>query len=682
MIGSEVTKDKDGLPLSGGKKLSKSSYQPSDEVQKLFNKVQSDYQRAYALQHRSFDEFDGVSLLRRAKMDQETFGAFVGAQYVPQQKKWRWKGRKNTSRNKIIGMLAHMLSGVLFPLVDAQNEENESDKTTAKVMRILVEEHLRKADYQTKFLYMVLSALVNPAVFVEVEYVVAFQKIKERLADGKINITEAIDTFLTGLNLNIVPVDQLLLGDFYTGHIQHQPYIIRMNRISWDQARKIYSGKYFVDKKDQFGYVEAGKTRIMMAGQEGNTLFDIDWTEADSSAVQVLTIFYRDEDLEATFVGGVFMGEANDVYNANPFSHRRMSLVNDEWKSIPIYGIAKGIFEPIDPSGRFAYGKSAAFKEYWDDATQNKMHQLLVDGTYLDVIKPMFISGLSKVDSTVIAPGATIGTPLGSNVVPFQLGPNLVGAMKAMELQKEDMSESTQDKIMQGSVDPNVTATATIQAQNQARIFLGVFGVMMADLISQIGYLTMDCIIQHTTQGDLDASIPESLSMKYKTILAKGKDRGKEITNKIIFTDSFMDKKMTPKQVEDYSWKLWKKQGQDNVIYEVNPFRFARTVYSFYIDPVDISDTAMGNKDKRNLLAFNMFANPVVSPYVDMKEVVDEFVIEKYGGTNPDRFKVKGNVNAMMGAVTGEGGKPKEGIPNQNGGSAPKVDLSHLNQLM
>lgn len=682
MIGNNITDEK-GIPMEGYKKLSESKWQPSQDVLKLFQRVQQDYQVAYRLQHRPFDEFDGHSLLQRTKMDQETFGAFVGAQFVPQQKKWRWKGRKNTSRNKLIGILAHMLSGMLFPQVNAQNEENESDKATAKVMRILIEEHLRKAEYQTKFLYIVLSALVNPAVFVEVDYVVAFQKIKERLATGEIKISEVVDTFLSGLALNVIPVDQLLLADFYTGNIQHQPYIVRVNRISWDQARKIYSGKYFVDGVDQFNFVEAGKTRIFMTGNENQTFFDIEWTEGDRNYVQELTISYRDEDLEVTFVGGIFMGNYDDPYNTNPFSHRRMSLINDEWKSIPIYKYAKSGFEPIDPSGRFTYFKSGAFKEYWDDATQNKMHQLLVDGTYLDVIKPIVISGLTKVDSTVIAPGAVIGSPQGSTMTAYQLGPNLVGAMKAMELQKEDMSESTQDKIMSGNTDPNVTATASIQAQNQARIFLGVFGVMMADLITQIGFLTTDCIIQHTTQGDIDATIPESLSLKYKTILAKGKEKGKDITNKIVFTDAFMGKNMTPQQKDDYEWKLWKKQGPDNVIYEVNPYRFARTIYSFYIDPVDITDTAMGNTTQRKLRAFQMFANPIVSPYVDMKEVVDEFVIEEYGGSNPDRFKIKGNVNAMMGAVMGSDGKPVSpggAAPGQ--ASPPKQDMSHLNQLM
>lgn len=679
MIGQSVV-DKDGKILEGYKKLTQSAWQPNDEVKKLFARVQTDYSVAWRLQHRPFDEFDGLSLLQRSKLDQQTFSAYVGAEYVPQQKKWRWKGRKNTARNKIIGILAHMLSGMLFPQVNAQNEENESDKMTARVMKILVEEHLRKADYQTKFLYVVLSALVNPAVFVEVEYVVAFQRIKEQLANG-VKITEAIDNFLSGLAMNIIPIDQILLGDFYTGNIQHQPFVCRVNRISYEQARKIYSGKYFVNGKDQFDYVEAGKTRIFLAGQEHLTLFDIEWTEADRNYVQVITMYYRDEDLEVTFVGGVFMGNYDDPINKNPFSHRRMSSIGNEWKSIPIYPFAKSGFEPLDPTGRFAYFKSAAFKEYWDDATQNKMHQLLVDGTYLDVIKPIFISGLSKVDSSVIAPGATVGIPQGGTVTPFQMGPNLAGAMNALSKQEQDMSESTQDKIMSGVTAPNVTATQSLQAQNQAKIFLGVFGTMIADLVTQIGYLTMDCIIQHVTIGELDATLPESLSMKYKTILSRGKERGKDITNRIEFTDSFLSKEMTPEQIKKYEWDLYEKAGSDQNIYKVNPYRFARTIYSFYMTPEDVIETALGNKKQKKMLAFQMFANPVVSPYVDMKEVVDEFIIEPFTDGDPDRFKIKGNVNQMMGAVMG-GSTPNQQVSQPGQASPPKVDMSHMNQLL
>lgn len=656
MIGLAVTGD-DGKPLPQYTKLTPSAYQPPKEVIELFARDQTDYGLAWRLQHRPFDEFDGISLLQRSRLDQQTFGAYVGAQYFPQHKRWRWRGRKNTARNKLINILSHMIAGMLYPLVTASNEENEDDKMSARVMRIIVENHLRKAGYEMKFLYMVLSALVNPASIVKVEYVEAWQRIKE---NG--NVREAIDTFLTGLMLRIVPIDQFLISDFYTGDVQNQAFVVEVDRISYDKARKIWG------HNPDFKYVQAGKTRIFLAGQEHLTLFDIEWTEGDRTSVQVITVYRRDEDLQTTWVGGVFMGNTTNVYNTNPFSHRRMSLIEDEWVSVPIYPFAKMFAEPIDPTGRFFYGKSAAFKEYWDDQTQNKMHQLLVDGTYLDVFKPMFISGLAKADSTVIAPGAVIGMPAQGTATMFGLGPNLPAAYQALTKQEQDMSDSTQNQpIPSGETPQGVTATAVVQQQNQARFQLGVLGLVVADLVRQVGELTVDCTIQHTVTAEVDASTPGSLRLKNKTILAKGKERGQDITNKIVFTDKFMGKKMSQKQKDDYEWKLWHEAGGKSaktVIYHVNPFRFARMVYSLFVDPDQIVNHAMGNSRLQKMAAFQMLTDPRVAPFTDQKNVVDDFVIEEFSDGDPDRYKAKGNVNDAMSAVMGQG-QPGQGQPGQ-----------------
>jgi len=628
---------------------------------KLWARVQSDYMTAYALQHRPFQEFDGYSLLQRTRLDQQTFGAFVGCEYVATHKQWRWKGRKNTARNKLIGILAHVIAGMLYPYVYAKNEQNEEDKMTARVMRILVEEHLRKAGYEMKFLFMCLSALVNPAVFIEVEYLEAIQLIKEKTKDGKIKVTEAVDELLSGLNLNIIPVDELLLADFFTGNLQRQPYIIRVRRISYDTARKMYKGKYFAkDGTDLFDYVQAGKTRIVMTGQENQTLFDIEWTEADRDYVQEVTAFYRDEDLEVTWVGGTFMGNEDDVYNNNPFKHRRFTLFGDEWKSVPIYPFAKSGFEPIDPTGRFAYFKSGAFKEYWDDASQNRMYQLAHDGTYLDVIKPLFMSGIANASSVVIAPGATVGMPAGATVTPYQLGPNLSAALNMMNVNKEDMSESTQDRIMSGNVEKGVTAYATSKAEQNARVFLGVFGIMIADLIKQVGELTMDCIIQHETVGELDNSVPEALKMRYKTFLSQGKEKGKTVTNRVIFSDKMIDKQMSKTEVDDYEWKLYDKAGgneSDQRIFEVNPYKFARYSYSMWVDSDKIIRKSMGTDKNEKVLAFNMMTDPRVAPFTDQKAVVNDLVIEEFGGDDPDRYKAKQDTAQMLGGIMGQGGQ-------------------------
>lgn len=675
MIGQQIVGE-DGKPLDGYANLAKSQYQPSQEVARFLARVQLDYQVAYNLQNRNFEEFDGYSLLQRARLDQQLFAAYVGAQFIAKQNRWRWIGRKNTARNKLIGILAHMLAGMLYPVVYAQNDQDEPDKMAARVMKILIEEHLRAAKYEIKFLYIVLSALVNPATFVQVEYVVAFQKIKQRLADGKIKIVEAVDEFLTGLNLHTLQIDELLLPDFYsgTGNLQVLPNLIRVRRISYDTARSIYGGKKktTIDGKkiDLFDLVKPGMTRYVLSGNDNQTLFDIEWTEADQNYVQVLTVYYRNEDLEVDIVGGVFMGNEEDLYNTNPFKHRRMTMIGDEFISAPIYPFAMSGFEPIDPAGRFAYFKSGAFKEYWDDLGSNTMDRLLMDGTYLDVFKPQFLSGVAKSDNNVMAPGATIYMPQNASATMYNLGPNLAAAITALKERERNMSESTQDPIMSGQQTPDITATATLQAAQNARVFLGVFGLMIANLVKEVGELVMDIEIQHTTIGEIDASIPESLRMKYKTILTRGKEKGKDITNRVEFTTEFMGRPMTEDQKKTLEWALFDKTGgedSDQRIYKVDPYKFARLKYSMYVDADKIIMRSTGTDQQRQLLAFQMMTDPRVAPFTDQKNVVTDFVIEPFSEGDVDRYLRKDSeqdmLNSMM--MNPGGGSVPPGMQNQ-----------------
>jgi len=659
LIGKIVT-GKDGEPLDGnGKALSVSAYNPPEAIKTLFSRIQADYQTAWGLQNRSFDEFDGVSLLQRAKLDQETFGAFVGAEYIPMQKRWRWRGRKNTARNMVIGILAHVIAGMLFPYAEAYNENNEEDKMTAKVMRILIENHLKNAGYELKFLFMMTSALVNPAVFVQVEYIEALQRIKVKNADGTYRVEEAVDELLSGLNLNILPIDSVLLADFYTFDIQKQPYVMTVRRISYDQARSEYAGKYFIDGKDQFDFVRAGQTHVVMSGISHQTLYDIDWTEADQNYVQVLTAKYRPEDLEVTFVGGVFMGDYKngDVYNCNPFKHRRMSLIKNEWKSIPVYDIAKSGFEPLDPSMRFTYYKSATFKEFWDDAAQNKAYQLAQDGMSLDVMKPVFMSGVANVDSTVMVPGATIAMPQGASVTPYQLGPNITAALDIMRTNVNDLSVSTQDQQQSGVPQKGITATASIKAEQNAKVILGVFGVMIADLVKQVGDLTMDCIISHTTVGEIDATIPESLKMNFRQFTFKGKEEGKDVTNRVEFTSELPESKS---KLNDMEWDMFDKAGGMNATqmsYKVNPYKFARTKFSLYIDPQMIVSRSMGTDALKKERAVALMTHPAIMPFINMKEMVKDFVVDEFGDGNPDKYMKSDEQmnNDMLNQVMGTG---------------------------
>ena len=659
MIGQQILDDSGNL-LIDRKSLSLSAYQPPTAILELFQRVQKDYGVGWRLQHRPFREFDGKSLLERDRVDLETFAAYVGAQYVPQHKQWRWRGRKNTARNKIIGILAHIISGILYPYVQATNQDNEDDETAGECATILLEDHLKKAKYDMRFMSMALSALARPAVIVNTEWVTALQTIKQKAASG-MKISEVVDELFSGLQLHIIPVDEFIIGDFYTGEVQQQPYIIRVRRISYDHARKIYG------KEKNFKYVQAGKTRIVFAGQSHQSLFDIEWTEADQNFVQEITAFYRADDIQVTFLGGVFIGDEEDPMNTNPFEHRRMTMLEDgTWITAPIYPFAKSGFEHIDPSGRFFYYKSAAFKEYWDDATQNEMHSLFVNGAKLEVFKPMFISGIAKVDSAVIAPSAVVAMPAGAQATPYDLRSNLGAAMNALKEQEGGLSDSTIAPIMTGQLGSRQTAMATSVAQANAKIMLGLISFMIADLVKQVGELSLDLVIAHVTVGQLDASTPEALSMKFKTILSKGQRQGTDVTHKIIFSTAMMGRTMTPEQIEAREWELYNMRGATNEarakskmhIWEVNPYSFARNRFAVYVDGEKIINGSLGLDRTLKDEAFNKFANPLVWPFIDQKQVVKDFVVDEYAKGNPDKYM---NENAQP---QGMPGMPPGGAPS------------------
>jgi hypothetical protein len=255
---------------------------------------------------------------------------------------------------------------------------------------------------------------------------------------------------------------------------------------------------------------------------------------------------------------------------------------------------------------------------------------------------------------------------MGASVTPYQLSPNLAAALNMMRQETQDMSESTQDAIMSGITEKGVTAYATSKAEQNAKVVLGVFATMIADLVKQAGELCIDDILLHTTVGEVDATVPEALRMKYKVIMMRGKDGGKDVTNKIEFDDSMMNE-MTEEEANKLEWEMFEKAGgvdSDQRNFKVNPYRFARTQFNLYIDPTQIITRAMGTDQLRNERAFNMLMDPRVQPFVNQQAVVDKFVIDEYSDGDPDKFKPQKN-DDILSQIMGQGGPPQGAMPAQ-----------------
>jgi hypothetical protein len=305
------------------------------------------------------------------------------------------------------------------------------------------------------------------------------------------------------------------------------------------------------------------------------------------------------------------------------------------------------------------------------------MHRLAHDGTYLDVIKPTILSGVAKVDSSVLVPGGTFGIPAGGSMSQYSLGPNLQAVWNAVAQYDKDLSDSTTVNPVPNPGQTNVSATQTNVAVAQAKLFMSIFALFVADLIKQVGQLVIDCEVNHACLGDIDDAIPGKLNLKPKISLIKGKEKGRNISHKIIFTSKHMGKKYSPKQLEDKEWELYNENGNtpeeransDQRTYEVNPYQYARTVYECYIDAEQILDKSMGATQERKMRSFTILKDPAVAPFTDQHEIADS-MIDEFGGDftdNPDKLKVKEQPqqeqNPMLNAIMNKGA---EVVPPSN----------------
>jgi hypothetical protein len=306
-----------------------------------------------------------------------------------------------------------------------------------------------------------------------------------------------------------------------------------------------------------------------------------------------------------------------------------------------VYPFAKTGFEPLDPNGRFAYYKSAAFKEFWDDASINRMYQITQDGTFLDVFKPIFGSGIASLNADAMVPGNFIGMPAGASVTPYQLGANLQASMQLIRKNEEDMSLSTVSAEQNGNAQPGVTATASIKADQAAQVIMGNTAIMIVDLIRQIGELTIDDILAHTTIGEVDATVPESLNMKYKTVRLQTKQDGKDINKVVKFDTSMMQSNFTSDKAQELEWKMFEDNGgmdATSIEYKVNPYKFARLKFSAFVDPQILVSNAMGTSALRDQRMVAILTNPAISPYINMDEVIRDFVLKGASVNNVDKY--------------------------------------------
>lgn len=635
-------------------KLQKSPYQPGKDTRDILAQIRSDWTDSENIKRRGWREFNDLTLNERMNEDQKSFNNYEPFPSDDPDEAWKSTAVRPIVRNKIISIAAHITGSLLFPKVFAQNEDDQEDQDSALVMRNLMEWVANESDYEKTFLYSVISALVNPAVIIHTEFRNVKRKIKEIQSNGTWKEKEIVDEDLSGFQDTIVPIDELWIENIYENSIQKQGFLIWRKVIDYSLAQIKYG-----DNENFKKYVRPGIQVFQFRNDD--TFYDQFDEVLTTREVEEVIYYNRQLDVQLTIVNGVLL---SDPEQPNPRKDKK-------------YPFAKSGYELID-EGKFFYYKSSASKLASDARVVNTLYRMIIDGTYLQLMPPLTISGGEIVNSSIIAPGKI--TPFESpetTVNAINPNNNLVAGYNALNAVESSVNESSQDPLQSGQpIAGQQTAFEIGRLEQNAKIQLGMFGKMIGFLVKDLGELKMSDIIQFLTIGELQELSSPGDQLKFRSFLIPNKgSESKSGTNKISFTTDISEEPITENENLKRSFGVMDKEGGMDPkmqLAEVNPELFRRIKFMLLVSP-DILFPPSDNIKKALML--EEYDRAIKNPISDQKEVYKDLLMGAYEKTkdNPEKYIKKeslvspeqqiqkGVSGNPLSKILGAESKPKEG---------------------
>jgi hypothetical protein len=596
-----------------------SHYQPSGEVKERILMILRDFNACNQTRTKPYREFNDCSLIDRMNNDQMSWLQYVEPPSLDPDEYWKSRAFRPIVRNKIITIAAHITAAVIFPLIYAQNENDEEDRDAAAVMRDIMEWCNEQADYDKTFMSSVIAALVNPAAFIYTEYAERF-RFERKPGQKDSDVKRVLDEMSSGIRDFIVPCDEVWIRDIYEPDIQKQPVLMWRRVIDYSQAKKKYQGNEQFDN-----YVRPGLQLLM--GDDALFYQTYDKTQLDTLVEEIIA-WYPSDDLMLTLVNGVLISDPN---TPNPRKDKKIPFV-------------KMGYELID-EGRFFYYKSLAFKLAPDEEVVNTAYRMVADGTYLSVMPPSVVFGNEMIDNSVIVPGVitTIDNSTNPNAS-FQTlntNNNLTAGYNLIEKVEASMSESSSDVLQSGQAPAgDTTAFEVSRLEQNARVMLGLFGKMVGFAVRDWGRLRISDICQYMTVGEATQTLNGATAMKFRNFLIPDKKQdGKSISHKIEF-DMELPNEVTEDELMGLSRETQKREKKvDNnmKLFRVNPELFRKLNFMVKVK----AEALMPKSDAlEKAMMLEEYAQAMANPLINQRAVTRDLLLGAYQKTadDPDKY--------------------------------------------
>lgn len=583
-----------------------SQYRPSEEENKVRAMILKHFILSTVNMYTPRVEFNDLSLITRDQYDQMSFNTYQpnngqGWEGNPQAQ-WRSRAIRPVVRNKVMSIAAHATARLLFPKVFAYNENSDEQQDAAKLMEDLMEWSGDISNYPYIALNRVIMALSSPASIGYTEYGEVMRNVKEEKRGNNWIMKRVRDEAYPCFMDVVVPVNQFYIENIFEPDIQKQGFVIWRKVYSYSAAQAQYNGVY-----DNFKYVRPGVQTIF---DDANRVFYYVYDpNMRSEDVEEIVYWNKNLDLKIIMVNGVMMTPHD---NPNPRQDK-------------LYPFEKFGYELIN--NRFFYYKSLAFKLQHDADIVNTLYQMVIDGTYLSIFKPMVNVGGEIIASDVIIPGAvtTLSSP-DADLRAINVGSDLRSGLETLSVVEQSINESSQAPLQAGQdvQGGGTTAYEISKLEQNANTILGLFIQMIAKHVKDFGKLRMGDILQYLTVPEV-TEISGEPELVYRTFFLKGKEKNK----KIIF-DSNIPGQHSAEDYLNASLDIEKEEREKNMeIVKANPILVRDLKYMVTVSPDVLNPRS---SDLERAYSTELFDRAIQHPNVFDPEEIGKLLLR----TNPD----------------------------------------------
>lgn len=600
-----------------------SSFNPSKEIKDFTSMVQGDLDIGDEILNRSYVELNDRSVLEDDDKGKLTFNAWVDENIDDPALAWQWRGTRSKARNKALTVHANITATMAIPSFLAQNDDDEEDRDFSEMMDDSVEWLINNSNYKTSYLMATMGMLVNPVTYMGIEWTEVMQKIKERTESGDLVSREIIDEELSGFNAPVYSAEQVLISNAYEQNIQRQKCVTPWKYVEYADAKAMFGDH------ENWKHVKTGVRSVYNAGD--GQFYEIK-DDSHPTMVRIETPMYRRDDTEVPFVGGIYMGD-NENVEANPMRHRD----NRNAPKIPIVPFG---YQRI--TEHFFFFKSLMNSMYWDNNLLDAQYEMGMNTTFLVANAPIAVMGDDKIDGEIAFPSAVVAfKDKETKIQPILPNLNPRALFDAAKVTEESMEEGSISDTSSGQLpQASQKATSVAIANRASQIILQGTLKNLGASVLQVGSLMADIVINHISTAQLEEISGDNTKLKYKTLILKDKVvEGKQIDKILRFDETLLGKDMSPKQIKRAELKLLEESGfPDNTkhLYRINPLLFSRMKY---LTRIEMEQMLSKNKEFRQALMSNIQAQYQENPFVDLESLTRKTLFSFLEGETEDVMK-------------------------------------------